>query len=129
MGHVTYRDPIPTAAAHTTAQGMRGLRGKNVLVTGGTSGIGQAIAIRFAEYGANVAINYMRAPEEATDTEARVHACLARVRQREVRDVLVRGDVSREEDVVSMLHGAVDGLGGIDVLVNNAGIQTSRPSH
>ena len=36
---------------------MRGLEGKNVLVTGGSSGIGQAIAVRFAEYGANVAIN------------------------------------------------------------------------
>ncbi len=108
---------------------MRGLRGKNVLVTGGTSGIGQAIAIRFAEYGANVAINYLRDPEEATETEERVHACLARVRQSGVREVLVRGDVSKEEDVVAMLESAVDGLGGIDVLVNNAGIQISSPSH
>ena len=129
MGHVSYRDPIPTAPAEATVARMRGLRGKNVLVTGGTSGIGQAIAIRFAEYGANVAINYLRAPEEATETEERVHACLARVRQRGVRDVLVRGDVSEEEDVVAMLESAVDGLGGIDVLVNNAGIQTSSPSH
>jgi len=108
---------------------MRGLRGKNVLVTGGTSGIGQAIAVRFAEYGANVAINYIRDPEEAVETEGQVHACLARVRQTGVRDVLVRGDVSEEEDVVAMLKSAFDGLGGLDVLVNNAGIQTSRPSH
>jgi glucose 1-dehydrogenase len=129
MAHLGYRDPIPTAPAETTVARMRGLRGKNVLVTGGTSGIGQAIAIRFAEYGANVAINYVRAPEEATETEERVHACLARVRQRGVRDMLVRGDVSKEEDVVAMLESAVDGLGGIDVLVNNAGIQTSTPSH
>jgi glucose 1-dehydrogenase len=129
MAHVSYRDPIPTAPTETTVALMRGLRGKNVLVTGGTSGIGQAIAIRFAEYGANVAINYLRAPEEATETEERVHACLARVRQRGVRDVLVRGDVSKEEDVVAMLENAVDGLGGIDVLVNNAGIQISSPSH
>jgi len=105
------------------------LRGKNVLVTGGTSGIGQAIAVRFAEYGANVAINYVRAAEEAAQTEERVHTCLARVRQRGVRDVLVRGDVSKEEDVVAMLESTVDGLGGIDVLVNNAGIQISSPSH
>src|ERR671935_825197 len=129
MAQVSYRDPMPTAPAETQVALMRGLRGKNVLVTGGTSGIGQAIAIRFAEYGANVAINYLRAPEEATETEERVHACLARVRQRGVRDVLVRGDVSKEEDVVAMLDSAVDGLGGIDVLVNNAGIQISRPSH
>ena len=129
MARVGYRDPRPTAPAETQVASLRGLRGKNILVTGGTSGIGQAIAIRFARYGANVAINYLRAPEEATETEERVHACLARVRQRGVRDVLVRGDVSKEEDVVAMLDSAVDGLGGIDVLVNNAGIQISSPSH
>jgi glucose 1-dehydrogenase len=108
---------------------MRGLKGKNVLVTGGTSGIGQAIAVRFAEYGANVAINYLRTPEEAEDTEEKVHACVASVRQTGVRDVLVQGDVSKEPDVVAMLDDTVDKLGGIDVLVNNAGIQISRPSH
>jgi glucose 1-dehydrogenase len=129
MAHVSYRDPIPTAPAEAQVALVRGLRGKNVLVTGGTSGIGQAIAVRFAEYGANVAINYLRAPQEATETEERVHGCLARVRQRGVRDVLVRGDVSKEEDVVAMLESAVDGLGSIDVLVNNAGIQISSPSH
>jgi glucose 1-dehydrogenase len=107
---------------------MRGLKGKNVLVTGGTSGIGQAIAVRFAEYGANVAINYLRRPEEAEDTDEKVHACLASVRETGVRDVLVRGDVSREEEVVQMVEATVEGLGGLDVLVNNAGIQISRPS-
>jgi glucose 1-dehydrogenase len=119
-----------TATAPSAAtEGMRGLKGKNVLVTGGTSGIGQAIAVRFAEYGANVAINYLRTPEEAEDTEEKVHACAANVRQMGVRDVLVQGDVSQEADVVSMFEDAVDKLGGLDVLVNNAGIQISRPSH
>jgi glucose 1-dehydrogenase len=122
-------DPIPTVPEEAAVADMHGLRGKNVLITGGTSGIGQAIAVRFAEYGANVAINYLRAPEEATETEERVHTCLTRVRQTGVRDVLVRGDVSEEEDVVAMLESAVDELGGIDVLVNNAGIQIARPSH
>jgi glucose 1-dehydrogenase len=108
---------------------MRGLKGKNVLITGGSSGIGQAIAVRFAEYGANVAINYLRDPREAADTEQQVHACVKQVRQEGVRDVLVQGDVSREEDVVRMVGQAADELGGLDVLVNNAGIQISRPSH
>ena len=115
-------------AAEARAAGLPGLRGKNVLVTGGTSGIGQAIAVRFAEYGANVAINYLRSPQEARETEEQVHACTARVREMGVRDVVVGGDVSDENDVVRMVGEAIDGLGGIDVLVNNAGIQISRPS-
>src|SRR5215212_10097403 len=116
-----------TAADHGL-DAMPGLKGKNVLVTGGSSGIGQAIAVRFAEHGANVAINYLRAPEEAHDTEERVHACTARVRRMGVRDVLVGGDVSDEDDVVRMVGEAAEALGGVDVLVNNAGIQISRPS-
>jgi glucose 1-dehydrogenase len=108
---------------------MRGLKGKNVLVTGSTSGIGQAIAVRFAEYGANVAINYLGHPEEAAETEEHVHACLKQVRESGVKDVLVQGDVSKEDDVVEMVQETVSQLGGLDILVNNAGIQVSRPSH
>jgi glucose 1-dehydrogenase len=107
---------------------MRGVRGKNVLVTGGSSGIGQAIAVRFAEHGANVAINYLRQPDEAADTEEQVHACVNKVQQEGVREVLVQADVSKEDEAVRMVAEAIDGLGGIDVLVNNAGIQISRPS-
>jgi glucose 1-dehydrogenase len=107
---------------------VRGLKGKNVLVTGGTSGIGQAIAVRFAEYGANVAINYLRQPGEAAETEEQVHACARRVKQEGVRDVLVQGDVSKEDDVVSMVDDSFIQLGGLDILVNNAGIQISRPT-
>jgi len=119
-------DITVTATARTA--GLPGLRGKNVLVTGGSSGIGQAIAVRFAELGANVAVNYLRSPDEAYDTEEQVHACAAKVKQMGVRDVLVGGDVSDEDDVVRMVGEAVEGLGGLDILVNNAGIQISRPT-
>jgi len=119
-------DTITAAEARTV--GLPGLRGRNVLVTGGSSGIGQAIAVRFAEYGANVAINYLRQPEDARDTEEQVHACTAKVKEMGVRDVLVGGDVSDEDDVVRMVAAAAEGLGGLDILVNNAGIQISRPS-
>jgi glucose 1-dehydrogenase len=116
-----------TTSTHR-AEAMPGLKGKGVLVTGGTSGIGQAIAVKFAEYGANVAINYLHQPGEASDTEQQVHACVNRVQQEGVRDVLVQGDVSREKDVVGMVGKTVEELGGLDVLVNNAGIQISRHS-
>ena len=120
-------EATPLAVPRT--EGLPGLKGKNVLVTGGSSGIGQAIAVRFAEYGANVAINYLRRPEEAHDTEEQVHACVRRVQREGVRDVLVGGDVSDEEQVVAMTGSAIEGLGGVDILVNNAGIQISQPSH
>jgi glucose 1-dehydrogenase len=121
----------PTAPAvdpRPRRRGMPGLLGKNVLVTGGTSGIGQATAVRFAEHGANVAINYLTTPGEAAGTKEQVHNCLQKVRQHGVRDVLVQGDVSSEEDVVHMVREAAERLGGLDILVNNAGIQISRPS-
>jgi glucose 1-dehydrogenase len=118
----------PVTVAEPRSAAFPGLKGKNVLVTGGSSGIGQAIAVRFAEHGANVAINYLRQPEEARETEEQVHACVHKVRQEGVQDVLVGGDVSEEADVVRMVGEAAEALGGIDVLVNNAGIQLSRPS-
>src|ERR687892_1083623 len=100
------------ANASPRTTGLRGLEGKNVLVTGGSSGIGQAIAVRFAEHGANVAINYLTTPDEAEGTEDQVHACVAKVQQEGVRDVLVQGDVSKEDDVDRMVGEAIDGLGG-----------------
>jgi len=117
-----------TAAVEERTRGLRGLKDKNVLITGGSSGIGQAIAVRFAEYGANVAINYLTQPEEGAETEEQVRACVAKVQQEGVRDVLVGGDVSKEDDVARITEEAVDQLGGLDILVNNAGIQISRPS-
>ncbi len=99
-------------APEAAGRGMRGLQGKNVLITGGASGIGQAIAVRFAGYGANIALNYRRTLADAKETEEKVRACLASVRQTSVRDVLVGGDVSKEEDVVAMFDSAVAQLGG-----------------
>ena len=125
-------DRMPPAAHAVDARPRRGgmpdLLGKNVLVTGGTSGIGQATAVRFAEHGANVAINYLTTPGEAAGTEEQVHTCLRKVRQHGVREVLVQGDVSSEGDVVRMVREAGERLGGLDILINSAGIQISRPS-
>jgi glucose 1-dehydrogenase len=120
---------MAATAPEATREELRGLKGKNVLVTGGTSGIGQAIAVRFAEFGANVAINYRSRPEDPAETAQQVEACVAKVQRMGVKDVIVRGDVSKEADVVSMFQETVAKLGGLDVLINNAGVQISRPSH
>jgi glucose 1-dehydrogenase len=120
---------MTATAPDASREELRGLERKNVLITGSTSGIGQAIAVRFAEFGANVAINYRSRPEDAAETEQQVADCVAKVQRMGVKDVVVRGDVSKEEDVVSMIGDTIEKLGGVDVLINNAGIQISRPSH
>ncbi|HBY59840.1 MAG TPA: sugar dehydrogenase, partial [Solibacterales bacterium] len=102
---------------------MPRLEGKNVLITGASSGIGQAIAVRFAQEGANVAINFLRGPEEAEATEVMVaEACMA-VRKSGCKDLVVQADVSKEDQVKAMFAKVIDAFGSLDVLVNNAGIQ------
>jgi glucose 1-dehydrogenase len=110
---------------------MKGIRGKNVLVTGGSSGIGQAIAIRFGEEGANVAINYRKGLEEAMHTEevirdhlgAAVDNCIQQVQAAGVKTLLVQADVSKEDEVQRMFSEVINELGGVDILINNAGFQ------
>src|SRR3954453_13048076 len=89
---------------------LPGLQGKNVLVTGGSSGIGQAVAVAFAQHGANGAINYLGLPDEANDTEEQVPACVARCHEHGVRHFVVGGDVSDEEDATREARGAIEGL-------------------
>ncbi|MBE9008653.1 glucose 1-dehydrogenase [Pseudanabaenaceae cyanobacterium LEGE 13415] len=109
---------------------MKGLAGKTALITGASSGIGQAIAIRLAQEGCNVAINYRKSVEEAEKTEemAMQKAC-GQVEDCGVKSLLVQGDVSQEQDILEMMNAVVDKFGSFDILINNAGIQTEYPSH
>jgi 3-oxoacyl-[acyl-carrier protein] reductase len=94
---------------------MKGLKGKTALITGGSRGLGRAITLLFAEYGTNVAINY-RADEKAA-AEVQVTA-----RQHGVEALLVQADTSHRGQVEAMVQRTIGEFGGIDVLVNNAGI-------
>lgn len=109
---------------------MKGLKGKTALITGATSGIGQAIAIRLAQEGCHVAINYRRNPESAEDTQTQAmeKAC-HQMEDCGVRSLLVQGDVSQEVDIIKMVETTIEKLGSLDILINNAGIQTESPSH
>ncbi len=112
---------------------MKGLTNKKVLVTGGTSGIGQAIAVRFAAEGAHVAINYRRHEEDASETDAMVHQaldqCICAVKEHGVNHILVQADLSKEDQVRRMVQDVIEQLGGLDILINNAGIQIPAESH
>lgn len=90
------------------------LRGKRVLVTGGSSGIGAAIARGFAGEGAAVAIHYFSGAEPAKKLAAEIAAAGGKA-------VTVGGDVRKLKDAASIVEDTVKAIGGIDVLVNNAG--------
>lgn len=108
---------------------MKGLKGKNVLVTGATSGIGQAIAAYFAKEGANVALNYRHDLEKLEDTKELIAKMCSQVKDCGGRELSVEGDVSEEVDIVRMYNEVIEKLGSLDILINNAGIQTATPSH
>ena len=101
---------------------------KHVLVTGASSGIGSAIAVRFAQEGANVAINYGHDEIGAEATMNLVERATAEVPGRKRTHLIVRADVSVETDVKRMFGTVLDAWGRLDVLINNAGIQKISPS-
>jgi glucose 1-dehydrogenase len=104
---------------------MGRLEGRNALITGASSGIGQAIAILFAREGANVAINYYSGADQAGVT-----AEMARqARTGPGREIIVQADVADEHQVQSMFRQTLDAFGRLDILVNNSGIQKAAPSH
>ena len=118
-GSTTQMDPVPDHGEESWV-GRDRLRGVRAMITGGDSGIGRAVAIAFAREGADVALSYL--PEEEDD--ARTTADWVRDAGRRV--VLCPGDLQSRATCDEVLETAVSGLGGLDVLVNNAGVQMAR---
>jgi NAD(P)-dependent dehydrogenase (short-subunit alcohol dehydrogenase family) len=114
-------DPRPDHG-ETSYVGSGRLRGRKALITGGDSGMGRAAAIAYAREGADVAINYL--PEEEPDAREVVDL----IRQAGRKAVTIPGDIRTSAFCRQLVDKAVDGLGGLDILVCNAARQQSIPS-
>ena len=118
-GRTDAMDPAPDHGERSY-RGSGRMDGLRALVTGGDSGIGRAVAIAFAREGADVAISYLPAEQEDAEETARWVAEAGR------RVALLPGDITDEATARGLPERAVAELGGLDVLVNNAGFQMAR---
>ena len=89
------------------------VRGKTAIVTGSAVGVGRATALDLARRGANVVVNYSRSEDDAREAQRLVEGAGA-------RSLLVRADVSKDDQVQDMVRQAVATFGGLNILVNNA---------
>jgi NAD(P)-dependent dehydrogenase (short-subunit alcohol dehydrogenase family) len=116
-GSTAKMDPRPDHG-EASYKGSGKLAGKKAVITGGDSGIGRAVAIAYAREGADILIAYLDEHDDAQEVKALI--------EREGRKaVLVAGDVRNPEHCRSIIQRAVDGFGGIDILVNNAAHQAT----
>jgi len=110
------RDAVHPSPLMPACQRQRWLAGQKALVTGASSGIGRAIALALAEFGADVLVNFASAPAGA-------EATVADIRRAGGTAIAVRADVSEESQVEAMFERMRDEFGTVDILVNNAGLQ------
>ena len=95
-------------------------KGRVVVVTGASRGLGRSIAIAYARHGADVVINYHKNDLDAEITKAAIEGY-------GVRCLTVKGDIGKEEDVIKLKDLTIDEFGHVDILVNNAGIVFDLP--
>jgi glucose 1-dehydrogenase len=93
------------------------LKGKVAIVTGGNSGIGMAVVLELARQGANIVIDYVAHPEATEELEKQIHALGDCV-------IGVKADVSQVADLQNLFAAAVNEFGRVDIMVNNAGVET-----
>ena len=120
-GLASQMDPRPDHG-ETSYVGSGRLSGRKALITGGDSGMGRAAAIAYAREGADVAINYL--PEEEPDAREVVEL----IRKAGRKAVAIPGDLRTAAFCQELVTKAVNGLGGLDIVVCNAGRQQSIPS-
>ena len=110
--------PVPDCGEESY-KGSGKLTDKVAVITGGDSGIGRAVAIAYAREGADVLISYLSEDSDAKDTASYVEKAGRRA-------VLVKGDVADPQHCRDIIKTAVDELGGVDILVNNAAFQMTH---
>jgi len=120
-GLASKMDPKPDHG-ETSYKGSGRLAGRKALITGGDSGMGRAAAIAYAREGADVAINYL--PDEEPDAKEVVDL----IRKAGRKAVAIPGDLRDENFCKRLVEEAVKGLGGLDILVNNAARQQTHKS-
>ncbi|UEM23852.1 glucose 1-dehydrogenase [Skermanella mucosa] len=107
------------------------LKGRHALITGASRGIGSAVAVRYAEEGAAVAINYAGSEDAANETleRARDASVQAGFQEAAARHRIIQADVGDERAALAMVDDVLAGWGRLDILVNNAGVQSEAESH
>ncbi len=120
-GLTSKMDPRPDHGEFSY-HGSGRLLGRKALITGGDSGMGRAAAIAFAREGADVAINYL--PEEEPDAQE----VITFIKEAGRKGVPIPGDIREEAFCQELVDQAVQQLGGLDIVVSNAGRQQSHPS-
>jgi NAD(P)-dependent dehydrogenase (short-subunit alcohol dehydrogenase family) len=120
-GLASQMDPPPDHG-ELSYRGSGRLAGRKALITGGDSGMGRAAAIAFAREGADVAINYF--PTEEPDAQQVIELIRAEKR----KAIALPGDLRDEQFCRELVRKAVDELGGLDIIVSNAGRQQARQS-